>query len=50
MYWTVFGGFLRCMPLGFYTLALVQVMDQVDETLWQRFLRNVFIVVAQGLS
>jgi hypothetical protein len=50
MHWTVFGRFLWCMPLGFYMLALVQVMDQVDETLWQRLLRNVFIVVAQGLS
>jgi hypothetical protein len=36
------------MPLGF--CALVQVMDQVDPTLWQRLLGDVFIIVAQGLA
>jgi hypothetical protein len=47
MYWTAFGWPLWLM-LGFY--ALVQVMDQVDPTLWQRLLGDVFIIVAQGLA
>jgi|SoiMethySBSTD1v2_1073268.scaffolds.fasta_scaffold813999_2 hypothetical protein len=50
MYWTLLGRFLWCMPLGFCMLVLAQGMDQVDETLWQRLPRNVFIVVAQGLA
>jgi hypothetical protein len=48
MYWTAFGWPLWLMPLGF--CALVQVMDQVDPTLWQRLLGDVFIIVAQGLA